>query len=182
MDGGTALTSASFSWKREGRRERRHLRRRRHGQLRHHVHRQHLQRRRACRDPQLPDHRHLGRQRRLPRLQLLDVRGREAEAQAGGEDGHPRQAEVPHHGLTGAAPFYQLPLQRPPFLADVQCRVHGVWTDFPGEVGVAGSDGKASWMYGYYGVKPGTYLVRACLRGTSYNIAGRSAVQRIVVR
>ena len=27
--------------------------------------------------------------------------------------------------------FYQLPLQKPPFIADVQCRVHGVWTWFP---------------------------------------------------
>ena len=78
-------------------------------------------------------------------------------------------------------PFYQLPLQKPPFLADVQCRVHGVWTDFPGEVGVAGSDGKTSWMYGYYGVKPGKYLVRAHFRGTNYNVAGYSAAQRIVV-
>ena len=78
-------------------------------------------------------------------------------------------------------PFYQLPLQKPPFLADVQCRVHGVWTDFPGEVGVAGSDGKTSWMYGYYDVKPGKYLVRAQFGGTNYNVAGYSAAQRIVV-
>ena len=39
-------------------------------------------------------------------------------------------------------PFYQLPLQKPPFIADVQCRVHGVWTRFPAELGGAGTDGK----------------------------------------
>jgi len=78
-------------------------------------------------------------------------------------------------------PFYQLPLQKPPFLADVQCRVHGVWTWFPGELGVAGTDGKSWCTYEYYDVKPGTYLIRAHFRGTNYNVAGYSAAQRIVV-
>ena len=78
-------------------------------------------------------------------------------------------------------PFYQLPLQKPPFLADVQCRVSGVWTRFPGQVGVAGTDGKTWWTYGYYGVKPGKYLIRAHFTGTNYNVAGYSAAQRIVV-
>jgi hypothetical protein len=78
-------------------------------------------------------------------------------------------------------PFYQLPLQKPPFLADVQCRVHGVWTRFPGEIGVAGMDGRTWWMYGYYNVKPGKYLIRAHFVGTNCNVEGVSAAQRIVV-
>jgi hypothetical protein len=78
-------------------------------------------------------------------------------------------------------PFYQLPLQKPPFIADVQCRVHGVWTRFPGEVGVAGTDGETWCMYGYYDVKPGNYLIRAHFAGTNANVAGASSPQRIVV-
>jgi len=78
-------------------------------------------------------------------------------------------------------PFYQLPLQKPPFIADVQCRVHGVWTWFPGELGGAGTDGKSWCTYGYYDVKPGRYLVRAYFRGTNYNVAGASSPQRIVI-
>lgn len=83
--------------------------------------------------------------------------------------------------VSPAQPFYQLPLQKPPFVADVQCRVHGVWTWFPGELGVAGTDGKSWCTYGYYDVKPGRYLVRAYFRGTNYNVAGTSSPQRIVI-
>jgi hypothetical protein len=79
-------------------------------------------------------------------------------------------------------PFHQLPLQKPPFIADVQCRVHGVWTWFPGELGVAGTDGKSWCMYEFYDVKPGKYLVRARFGGTNFNVEGVSAAQRIVVR
>jgi hypothetical protein len=78
-------------------------------------------------------------------------------------------------------PFYQLPLQKPPFLADVQCRVRGLWTGFPGELGVAGTDGSSWCTYGYYDVKPGKYLIRAHFTGTNSNVAGASSPQRIVV-
>jgi hypothetical protein len=78
-------------------------------------------------------------------------------------------------------PFYQLPLQKPPFIVDVQCRVHGVWTWFPAELGVAGTDGKSWCLYGYYDVKPGKYLVRAYFKGSNYNVAGTSSPQRFVV-
>jgi hypothetical protein len=79
-------------------------------------------------------------------------------------------------------PFYQLPLQKPPFIADVQCRVRGVWTRFPGELGGMGTDGKTWCLYEFYDVKPGKYLVRAVFGGTNYNVTGVSAAQRIVVR
>lgn len=78
-------------------------------------------------------------------------------------------------------PFYQLPLQKPPFIVDVQCRRHGVWTRFPAELGGAGTDGKSWCTYYYYDVKPGKYLVRAHFGGTNFNVAGVSAAQRIVV-
>jgi hypothetical protein len=79
-------------------------------------------------------------------------------------------------------PFYQLPLRKPPFIARVQCRVHGVWTWFPAELGVAGTDGESWCTYSFYDVKPGRYLVRAQFGGTNDNVAGVSAVQRLVVR
>ncbi|MEZ5125112.1 MAG: hypothetical protein R2826_02530 [Thermoleophilia bacterium] len=78
-------------------------------------------------------------------------------------------------------PFYQLPLQKPPFIADVQCRVHGVWTRFPASLGGAGTDGRSWCTYSYYDVKPGKYLIRAQFTGTNYNVAGVSSSQRIVV-
>ncbi len=78
-------------------------------------------------------------------------------------------------------PFYQLPLQKPPFIADVQCRVHGVWTSFPAELGGAGTDGKSWFTYSFYDVKPGKYLIRAHFTGTNHNVSGYSAAQRIVV-
>jgi len=78
-------------------------------------------------------------------------------------------------------PLYQLPLEKPPFLTDVQCRVHGVWTRFPGEVGGAGTDGESWWTYSYYDVKPGKYLICAHFWGTNFNVEGVSAAQRIVV-
>ena len=78
-------------------------------------------------------------------------------------------------------PFYQLPLQKPPFLVDVQCRVRGVWTRFPAELGGAGTDGESWCTYYFYDVKPGKYLVRAHFGGTNYNVEGHSAAQRIVV-
>ena len=78
-------------------------------------------------------------------------------------------------------PYYQLPLTEPPFIADVQCRVHGVWTRFPADLGVTGTDGKSWCMYRYYDVKPGRYLVRAHFAGTNYNVARVSASQWIVV-
>jgi len=78
-------------------------------------------------------------------------------------------------------PYYQQPLMKPPFIADVQCRVHGVWTWFPGDLGVAGTDGKSWCTYSYYDVKPGRYLVRAHFAGTNYNVARVSASEWIVV-
>lgn len=83
--------------------------------------------------------------------------------------------------VSPAQPFYQLPLQKPLFLADVQCRVHGVWTRFPAELGGAGTDGKSWYLYSYYDVKPGKYLIRAHFGRTNYNVAGASSAQRIVV-
>jgi len=76
---------------------------------------------------------------------------------------------------------YYLPLEKPPFIADVQCRVHGVWTAFPAELGGAGTDGTSWCTYSYYNVKPGKYLVRAHFRGSNYNAARVSSPQRIVV-
>jgi len=78
-------------------------------------------------------------------------------------------------------PFYQLPLQKPPFIGDVQCRIHGVWTRFPAELGGAGTDGTSWCTYYFYDVKPGKYLVRAHFGGTNYNVEGHSAAQRIVI-
>jgi hypothetical protein len=79
-------------------------------------------------------------------------------------------------------PFYQLPLQKPPFIADVQCRIHGRWTWFPGEVGVASTDGTSWCGYEFYDVKPGTYLVRGHFGGTSFNAPGNSKPQKVVVQ
>ena len=78
-------------------------------------------------------------------------------------------------------PYYQQRLMKPPFIADVQCRVHGVWTWFPGDLGVAGTDGKSWCTYSYYDVKPGRYLVRAHFAGTNYNVARVSLSQWIVI-
>ena len=78
-------------------------------------------------------------------------------------------------------PLHRQGMTRPPFIADVQCRVRGVWKQFPAELGVLGTDG-ASWCaYDYYDVKPGTYLVRARFSGTNYNVASVSRAQRIVI-
>lgn len=77
--------------------------------------------------------------------------------------------------------FYRQPLTAPPFIADVQCRVHGAWTRFPGDLGVAGTDGKSWCTYSYYDLKPGKYLIRAHFGGTNYNVARVSVSQRIVV-
>ena len=70
-----------------------------------------------------------------------------------------------------------MPLQKPPFIADVQCRVHGVWTSFPPRQRGAGRDGMSWITYSFYGVKPGKYLIRAHFTGTNYNVAGYSAAR-----
>ena len=78
-------------------------------------------------------------------------------------------------------PFFAQGMTPPPFIADVQCRMHGVWTRFPAEVGVLSTNGKSSCAYSYYDVKPGTYVIRARFGGTNYNVASVSKTQRIVV-
>ncbi len=78
-------------------------------------------------------------------------------------------------------PFYPLPLEKRPFIADVQCRVRGVWTAFPAGLGGTGTDGTSWCTYSFYNVKPGKYLVRAHFKGTNYNVPGVSSPQRIVV-
>jgi len=73
-------------------------------------------------------------------------------------------------------------VEKATFLADVQCRVRSVWTRFPAQVGMAGTDGKSWYLYSYYDVKPDNYLIRAHFGGTNYNVTGASSPQRIVVR
>jgi hypothetical protein len=78
-------------------------------------------------------------------------------------------------------PFHQQPLTAPPTLADVQCRVAGVWTHFPGEVSVFGTNGKTWCTYDYANVPAGTYTIRASFVGTNYNVASVSKAMEIVI-
>ena len=78
-------------------------------------------------------------------------------------------------------PLHRQGMTRPPFLADVQCRRHGVWTRFPAELGSMGTDGESWCVYTFYDVKPGTYVIRARFAGTNYNVASVSSITRIIV-
>jgi hypothetical protein len=78
-------------------------------------------------------------------------------------------------------PLHHQGMTRPPFLADVQCRRHGVWTRFPAELGSMGTDGESWCVYTFYDVKPGTYVIRARFAGTNYNVASVSSITRITV-
>lgn len=79
-------------------------------------------------------------------------------------------------------PSHRQGMTRPEFIADVQCRVHGVWKRFPAELGEAGTNGTSWCTYVYYDVKPGRYPVRAQFAGTNDNVARFSVPQPIVVR
>jgi len=78
-------------------------------------------------------------------------------------------------------PLHRQGMTRPPFLATVQNRVDGVWTDFPGELGVASTDGQSWCVYGYFNVPAGTYTIRANFEGTNYNVASVSKTMEIVI-
>jgi hypothetical protein len=69
----------------------------------------------------------------------------------------------------------------PDSLASIECLVNGVWTNFPGDMGVFSSDGESWCVYNYFGVPAGTYTVRATFRGTDYNIASVSKSADVVV-
>lgn len=84
-------------------------------------------------------------------------------------------------GASPAQPLHRQGMTRPPFLATVQRRVDGVWTDFPGELGAAGTDGKSWWEYEYFNVPAGTYTIRANFIGTNSNVASVSETTEIVV-
>ena len=80
-----------------------------------------------------------------------------------------------------AQPLHRQGMTRPPFLAAVQCRLDGVWTDFPGELGVLSTDGKSWCVYEYFNVAAGTYTIRANFTGTNYNVAAVSRTTEVVV-
>jgi hypothetical protein len=83
--------------------------------------------------------------------------------------------------ISPAQPLHVQGMTRPPFLATVQCRVAGVWTDFPGELGAAGTDGKSWCEYEYFNVPAGTYTIRASFTGTNSNVASVSKTTEIIV-
>ena len=78
-------------------------------------------------------------------------------------------------------PSHRTGMTRPEFLAGIQCRVAGVWTSFPGELGVEGTDGESWCVYRYFDVPAGTYTIRANFKGTNYNAASVSRPVQIVV-
>jgi hypothetical protein len=78
-------------------------------------------------------------------------------------------------------PFARQGMMRPPFIADVQCRLHGVWKRFPADLGTASTNGTSWCTYRYFKVKPGTYVIRGRFAGTNYNVASFTKVMRIVV-
>ena len=78
-------------------------------------------------------------------------------------------------------PSHRTGMTRPEFLAGIQCRVAGVWTFFPGELGVEGTDGESWCVYRYFDVPAGTYTIRANFKGTNYNAASVSRPVQIVV-
>lgn len=83
--------------------------------------------------------------------------------------------------ITPAQTYFALGLQKPPFIARVECRRNGVWGRFPAQIGTAGTDGSSWCAYGYYDVRPGTYLIRASFAGTNDNVASFSRSQRITI-
>jgi hypothetical protein len=84
--------------------------------------------------------------------------------------------------ISPAQPLHRQGMSRPPFLAGIECRIRGVWRQFPGELGVAGTDGMSWCTYDYFKVKPGTYTIRGRFYGTNFNVASFSKPVRIVVR
>jgi hypothetical protein len=84
-------------------------------------------------------------------------------------------------GVSPEQPLHRQGMTKPPFIATVQCRVNGVWTDFPGELGGAATDGGSWYEYEYFNVPAGTYTIRADFVGTNYNVASVSKTTEIVV-
>jgi hypothetical protein len=83
--------------------------------------------------------------------------------------------------IVPAQPLHRQGRTRPTFLADVQCRIDGVWTSFPTELGGASTDGTSWCVYDYVGAPAGRYTVRAHFKGTNYNAAAFSKPVDIVV-
>ena len=83
--------------------------------------------------------------------------------------------------ISPAQPLHRQGMTRPPFLATIQCRVDGVWTDFPAELGALSTDGKSWCVYEYFNVPAGTYTIRANFAGTNYNLASVSKATELVV-
>ena len=83
--------------------------------------------------------------------------------------------------IAPAQPLHRQGMTKPPFLATVQCRVDGAWTDFPGELGVLSTDGKSWCVYEYFNVPAGTYTIRAKFIGTNFNVASVSKTTEVVV-
>ena len=84
--------------------------------------------------------------------------------------------------ISPGQPLHRQGMTRPPLLADVQCRSHGVWKRFPAELGGTGTDGESWCTYTFYDVKPGNYVIRARFAGTNYNVASVSRITRMTVR
>ena len=57
----------------------------------------------------------------------------------------------------------------------------GVWTDFPGELGVLSTDGKSWCFYEYFNVPADTYTIRTNFTGTNYDVDSVSKTTEIVV-
>jgi hypothetical protein len=84
--------------------------------------------------------------------------------------------------VTPAQPFDRSgAFMKPPFIAVIQCRRHGAWTGFPASLSTMSTDGESWCTYGYYHVKPGTYVLRVRFLGTNYNVASVSRAVRVTV-
>jgi hypothetical protein len=83
--------------------------------------------------------------------------------------------------VTPLQPNYSNGSSSPDTLARIECRVNGVWTSFPGEMGVFSTDGKSWFVYNYFNVPAGAYTVRARFNGTDYNIAAPSRTVDVIV-
>lgn len=71
--------------------------------------------------------------------------------------------------FTPLQPVHGGNLGTPEQYASIQCRIDGVWTSFPVDVGVESTDGSSYCAYNYYEVPAGTYTVRAVFKGTNSN-------------
>lgn len=83
--------------------------------------------------------------------------------------------------VTPLQPNYSNGYSSPNSFASIECSINGVWTSFPGDMGVFSTDGKSWCVYNYFNVPAGTYTIRANFHGTDYNIASVSKTLDVVV-